>query len=235
MPERVCLPLAIGLVLAAPAVADDWPEPLRAASEANGAQPAYAYDLTIDVGEQTARARIDPSAAEGGRLDVLSPPEAEWSEALQEVFLNIENNLDGRIGCSRMLEMVPAQVELVVEDGETATYTFTPQPLPEMEGQQRKMMGRLEGQITVSKGGRDILAYSMTLPKPYKPAIVAKIDHFFMDIGCAPAPDGRQVYARRVMEISGSALGNAFDDREVYTISNPVRLDAAAGAMATAK
>lgn len=235
MASRAPLTLIPALALALPASAQFWPEPLRTAADAPETRPAYAYDLMIEVAGQTARARIDPSAPEGERLTVLSPPESERGEKLNELVMNIANNLDGQIGCARMLDMVPGSVELLSEDEEAATYGFTPQPLPEMDGQQRKLMTRLEGQITVSKSQPDVLAYSMTLPKPYKPAIVAKIDTFQMEVSCAPGPEGRQISARRVMEISGSALGNPFGDREVYTISNAVRVDAPETALATAR
>lgn len=235
MADRTLPTLALALALAIPAGAQTWPGPLLAASDKSDSRPAYAYDLAIEVAGQAAKARIDPSAPEGERLTILSPPEAGQGEELREVIMNIGNNLDGQIGCARMLDMVPEAVELVGEDGESATYRFTPQPLPEMEGQQRKLMTRLEGQVTVSKSRPDVLAYAMTLPKPYKPAIVAKIDTFQMEVSCAPGPEGRQISARRVMDISGSALGNAFGDREVYTISNAVRVDIPETALATAK
>ena len=90
---------------------------------------------------------------------------------------------------------------------------------------EKKMMKKLKGTVTLDKSDGSVLAFNMKLPKPYKPAMVAKINSFEMDATCARAPDGRTFVEAFDFKIAGSAMMQSFDEavsRRITKLLHPV-------------
>ena len=217
----------ISLTLAAagligPASADPVIEKMRNLSKDG---PIYAYEMTYSDAEVSAIGTIDPSQPEGQRIRVTSPLESEWTDEFRDGLEEMESETDGDIWCADFAEMVPDEVSALAESDETITYAFTPQPEADADGMERKMMKKLEGTVTLDKSDGSVLSFNMTLPKPYKPAIVAKINAFEMAASCARAPDGRTFVEQFDFSIAGSAMMQRFDEtvsRRITKLLGPV-------------
>lgn len=217
------LPLAlVAASLTLPAAADPVLEMMRNLSKDG---PVYAYEMTYSEADIFAVGKIDPSQPEGERIQVTSPDESEWSEDFREGLEEMEAETDGDIWCADFAEMVPDTVSALQESDETVTYAFTPQPEADADGMEKKMMKKLKGTVTLDKSDGSVLAFNMKLPKPYKPAIVAKINAFEMDASCARAPDGRTFVESFDFKIAGSAMMKSFDEavsRRITRLLDPV-------------
>ena len=115
--------------------------------------------------------------------------------------------------------------EATTQDDVSVTYAFTPVAGADADKTEQKMMKKLNGTVTLDKTDGAVLAFSMTLPKPYKPAIVAKINRFQMDASCSRAPDGRTYIASFDFDIAGSAMMQDFDEtvsRQITKLLDPV-------------
>jgi hypothetical protein len=188
--------------------------------------PVYAYEMEYTATEVTATGRVDPSQPEGSRIEVISPVEADWSEDFREGLEEMESETDGDIWCADFAETVPDNAQLVSGTDTTATYAFTPLPEEDADGIEKKLMKKIKGSITLDKQDGSILAFNMNLPKPYKPAMVAKISTFNMDAKCARAPDGRTYVSSFNMAIAGSAMMQKFEEnvsRRITKLLNPVQ------------
>ncbi len=217
------LPLAlISAGLIAPASADPVIDMMRNLSTEG---PIYAYEMTYSDAGMSAVGRIDPSQPEGQRIVVTSPSESEWTDEFREGLEEMESETDGDIWCADFAEMLPDKVSALDENDETITYAFTPQPEADADGMEKKMMKKLNGMVTLDKSDGSVLAFNMTLPKPYKPAIVAKINAFEMAASCARALDGRTFVERFDFSIAGSAMMQNFDEtvsRRITKLLDPV-------------
>ncbi|MEO0549620.1 MAG: hypothetical protein AAFZ91_06850 [Pseudomonadota bacterium] len=211
------LPLSICLVaFALPASADPVLAKMKAFSSDG---PLYAYEMTYADTEMTATGEIDPSRPEGERIQITSPDEDAWSDDFEESLKQMEADTDGDIWCTSFAERVPDSAELVSSDAAKATYSFAPVPEDDADSREKKMMKRIDGTITVDKTDGAVLGFNMRLPKPYKPAIVAKINVFEMTATCARAPDGRTYVEAFSMNISGSAMSQSFEESVTRTIT----------------
>ena len=204
------------LALALPGAADPVLEKMRALSKEG---PVYAYEMAYAEGDLLATGRIDPSQPEGQRIEVLSPDESEWTDDFRDGLKEMEADTDGDIWCTDFADMVPANARLSEESEGTATYVFAPQPEPDAESGEKKMMKKINGTITLAKSDGSVLAFNMVLPKPYKPAMIAKINVFEMDATCARAPDGRTFVEQFTFNISGSAMMQDFEESVSRTIT----------------
>ena len=76
-----------------------------------------------------------------------------------------------------------------------------------------------------SKEDGQVLSMQMSLPKPYKPSIAAKIETFMLDASCARTPDGRTYLQDMQLQVSGSAMMQSFDQtisRRITKLLDPV-------------
>ncbi|MEO1303603.1 MAG: hypothetical protein AAFV37_01415 [Pseudomonadota bacterium] len=220
--SRSLVLFAIAFGSTAQASADPLLEMMRAASEEG---PLYAYETRFAWEDIDVTARIDPSAEIGQRIDVLSPSEADWSDKFREDLEKMDAGTEGDIWCNEFAEMVPTDASLLDQGASTSTYAFTPIPEPDADKTEQKMMKQLEGVVTLDKTDGAILSFQMTLPKPYKPAMVAKINTFIMDVDCERAPDGRTFIESFNMDVSGSAMMQSFDQsvsRQITKLLDPV-------------
>ncbi|MBO6687835.1 MAG: hypothetical protein JJ931_07765 [Henriciella sp.] len=216
-------PLALIVAgLVAPASADPVIEMMRSLSKDG---PIYAYEMIYSDAEVSAVGKIDPSQPEGQRILVTSPAESEWSDDFREGLEEMESETDGDIWCTDFAEMVPSEISALEENDTTITYAFTPQPESDADGMEKKMMKKLKAMVTLDKTDGSVLAFNMKLPKPYKPAMVAKINMFEMDATCARAPDGRTFVETFDFKIAGSAMMQSFDEtvsRKITRLLDPV-------------
>ncbi|MEO1101112.1 MAG: hypothetical protein AAFW65_04635 [Pseudomonadota bacterium] len=216
--SRLWLILPVALICA-PALAEDRPAPLAAALAAASDGPLYAYDMTFEGSGVTERGKVDPTQPEGQRITVDSPAREAWPDGFEEDLKELDADADGDIWCAGLAEHVPEAVTLIEETDRTATYTFVPEPGENADGTDRKVMKKLIGEITVDTINPAILAFSMKAPKPFKPALVAKIETFDMSVQCARAPDGRTYVEEMNMIVEGSALGQSFSERARQAIT----------------
>ncbi len=214
--------ITISLFLAAPTTAETALDKMRSQTKDG---PVYAYEMTYSEADMVAVGKVDPSQPEGDRIQVMSPAESEWTDDFRDGLKEFDAEADGDIWCADFAELVPEKVASLDESETTVTYAFTPQPEADADGMEKKMMKKLNGTITLDKSDGSVLAFNMKLPKPYKPAIVAKINAFEMDATCARAPDGRTFVERFDFNISGSAMMQNFSEsvsRQITQILHPV-------------
>lgn len=204
------------------AAADPVLEMMRSLSKEG---PVYSYEMSYSDTDVTANGLIDPSKPEGERIEIFSPAESEWSKDFRDGIEDMEAESDGDIWCAEFAEMVPASATAMGEDDSTVTYAFTPQPDAEADKTQQKMMKKMNGTVKLDKSDGAVLAFNMVLPKPYKPAMVAKINRFEMAASCDRAPDGRTYVEQFSIDIKGSAMMQDFEEtvtRKITRLLDPV-------------
>lgn len=220
--RRRTLILAALIGFAAPAQADSLLEKMRSVSS-DGV--VYAFEMAFSNGNIDTTGKVDPSQAEGERITIYTPDESEWSDEFRDSLAELDAEAKGEIWCSEFAEAVPANATELSRDADTVTYQFTPEPDADADGMEKKLMKKLIGKVTLAKSDAQILAYSMRLPKPFKPAMVAKINAFDMQVSCARAPDGRTYNRAMSFNISGSAMMQDFEEsisREITKLLDPV-------------
>lgn len=211
---------AIGL--STPASADPILEMMRSLSKEG---PIYSYEMSYTDAEVSANGLIDPSKPEGERIKIYTPDESEWSKDFRDGLVEMEAETDGDIWCSDFAKMVPDNPETASEDASSITYAFTPMPEADADKTEQKMIKQMNATVTLDKADGSVLAFDMMLPKPYKPAMVAKINHFEMGVSCDRAPDGRTYVEQFNLDISGSAMMQSFEEtvsRRITKLLDPV-------------
>jgi len=204
------------LIMPVAATADPF---LEKATNVSTEGALYAYEMSFKRGELAVTGKVDPSAAQGERITVYTPDRADWPEGFSDELAQMDEATDGDIWCKDFVEMVPPDAKKTSETAETVTYSFNPVPDKEADGPERKLMKKLEADITLAKEDGAVLSYSAVLPKPFKPAMVVKINTFSMAATCERAPDGRTYSKQFDFEIDGSAMMQDFSERTSRTIT----------------
>lgn len=204
------------LLITTPASADPLLEMMRTHTKDG---PVYAYEMQYADGEITATGRIDPSQPEGQRIAILTPDEAIWSDEFKDGLKTMEAEAEGDIWCVDFAETVPTSATRSTETTTSATYAFTPLPDTDSDRTEKKLMKKIKAEVTLDKADGAILNFSMTLPKPYKPMMIAKINVFNLRGSCTRAPDGRTYLQDFSMVVSGSAMMQKFSDTTNRTIT----------------
>lgn len=220
--SRLFVLSAFAVSAAMSASADPLLEMMRSASKEG---PIYAYEMIYSGEGVIATGKIDPSQPEGQRVELYTPEMSELSDDFREGLEEFDAESDGDIWCTDFAEMVPANAEAKSENDQTVTYAFTPVAGEDADKTEEKMMKKMNGTVTLDKADGAVLAFNMSLPKPYKPAIVAKINRFQLDAACARAPDGRTYISRFDFDISGSAMMQDFEEtvsRQITKLLDPV-------------
>jgi len=210
------------IALTLPATADPLLEMMRTHSKDG---PLYAYEMSYTDSGLTATGRIDPSQPEGQRIEIYTPEKSAWTDDFEAGLAEMETEIDGDIWCANFAENVPERADLKIETETSATYAFTPKPDAGADGMEKKLMKKIKGEIILAKADGAILGFSMTLPKPFKPAIIAKINVFNMSVSCVRAPDGRTYVEEFAMTVSGSAMMQKFEEtvsRKITALLDPV-------------
>lgn len=212
----------ISMSLGTVAAADPLLESMRAISDDG---PKYAYETSFSWDGISATGTVDPSAPEGERIKIVSPAESDWSDAFRKELKKMDAETEGDIWCTEFGQMVPLDADLTAQNETTKTFSFTPVPEPDADRNEQKMMKQLDGTVVLDKSDGAVLAFNMTLPKPYKPAMVAKINAFEMNVSCARSPDGRTFIEDFNFDISGSAMMQSFEEsvsRQITKLLEPV-------------
>lgn len=220
--SRILGSCLIALSAASAASADPILDMMRSLSKDG---PVYAYEMTYSGEGVIATGMVDPSQPEGERVELYTPAVAELSDEFKEGIQEMDAEADGDIWCADFAEMVPANAEAAEENESSVTYEFTPKPEADADKIEQKMMKKLNGTVTLDKTDGSVLAFNMTLPAPYKPAMVAKINRFEMDASCSRAPDGRTYVQSFSFDISGSAMMQSFEEtvsRNITKLLDPV-------------
>lgn len=201
--------------LALPAGADALLEKARGVSKDG---PAYLFDMAFDDGDQAFTFKIDQTRPETERVVAITPaPEGLAGEAAKRVE-RLKKQTKGDIWCASFADSIPANAQRLSETASAATYSFT--PLPGEDKQMRDMVKYLTGKATIDKASGQILAFEMRAPKAFKPAAVAKVDQFSLKVACKPAPDGRSHVDTFALQVSGTAMMQAFSQNETRKVSN---------------
>ena len=220
--SRILTLALLSTSLALPISADPVIDMMRSQSTEG---PVYAYEMTYAEADMVVTGTIDPSQPEGQRIQVTSPAESEWTAEFRDQLEDMEAETKGDIWCADFAELVPATATALDESDAAITYAFTPEPEADADGMEKKMMRKLDGRVTLDKNDGAVLAFNMTLPRPYKPAIVAKINAFEIDVTCARAPDGRTFIESFEFAVAGSAMMKSFDEsvsRRITRLLAPV-------------
>ena len=130
----------------------------------------------------------------------------------------MDKQAKGDIWCAEFGKMVPENAELVSEVNGIASYMLTPQCDPGKKDEV-KLMKNLTGTIMIDTVNPAIAGFRMTAPKPFKPAMVAKVDTFDLSVSCDRAPDGRTYAKDFKMSVKGSAMMQSFEEHETRRIS----------------
>lgn len=221
--QRYLLSVSLAALSALSAGADPLLEQVRAANGAEG--PVYAYEMAYSDGDMQATGKVDPSQPEGERITIFTPDESEWSEDFRKALKSLDADVDGDIFCDDFAAQIPSSARRVEETDEAVRYAFTPDPEADADDMERKVMKKIEASALVSRSDGQILSFRMSLPKPFKPAMVAKINTFSLDASCARAPDGRTYLEAMQMDVSGSAMMQSFEQtmtRRITKLLEPV-------------
>lgn len=216
IPDRILASIVAACVLAAPATADAVLAKARVAAPVTA--PLYTFLVDYDDGEDQFLMAIDQSKPMGARVVRLTPDLATLKGGAAKKAAMLKKRTAGNIWCNAFAESIPADARRVNETGETATFAFTPVPGKD-DGQIGAAYKYLNATATLAKATGAILAYEMTAPKPFKPVPVARIDRFQMKVACAVAPDGRTYMDTVTMNLSGSAMMQAFAQTERRTVT----------------
>lgn len=216
---------SVALLFAFPSSADPLIEQAHASTGAAG--PLYAYEMEYSDGEVHATGKVDPSQPEGQRITIYSPDKSEWDDDFRKTVTSIDSEVTGDIFCDDLAAQIPADARRVGETDDTVQFAFTPVPDADSEDMERKIFKKVEASATLSKTDGQVLSFSMSLPKPFKPAMVAKIDTFQLDANCARTPDGRTYLKAMQMDVAGSAMMQSFNQtltRRITKLLDPVTM-----------
>ena len=206
----LCL-LGLGL----PAGADALLEKAKSATKEG---PAYLFDMVLDDGSQSLTLKVDPTRPEGERVVAMNPALASLEGDAAKRAQRLQTETKGDIWCANFTDSIPDNARRISETASAVTYSFT--PLPGEDKEMRDVVKHLTGKATLEKSTGNVLTYELTAPKAFKPAMVAKVDQFNMRVACKVAPDGRSHIDTYSLNVSGTAMMQAFNQRETRRVTN---------------
>jgi len=181
--------------------------------------PVYTYDMKFGVGGVVAEAKVDPSAALGSRITILSPAKEDWSIGFSTSLEDMERKNNGDIWCLKFTKYVPDDATLIADNEETSIFEFEPLAEPGNKFDTKFKRG-LVGNIEISKEDASVMSYHVRANDSFKPSLSARINSFDLRFDCKPGPDGRRYFANFSMNIAGKALTRKFVEKEDWIISN---------------
>lgn len=169
----------------------------------------WAYTETSKTSKGLFVSRYDPRAKRGNRWTLVSvngrdPKSKETKEFLKEKSKEEERaDSDDGSGPAAFTEGVE-KLSLVKETDEFWLLSFQPKG----QGDQAKIMKKLNGRFKILKDGRVLDSITMSNSKPFKPSFTTKIYQFFMHYGFGPATqDGPLVPQKLDFNIEMKAVG----------------------------
>jgi len=203
----------LGLVGIAAAIAPQ-PAPLTTAiATTASSRTAYAFDLDIQSSKINWRTHFDPRTTP--HLQLVQPTRASLNNDQRRAFDDAAHRMDGVSWCASAEMGYIANVRLLREDADSATYAFQPTRDSIRSEQARTFAEHLRGEFTLTKTNPDIARVHIYAPAPFSPALLVNLTRVDITISCASAPNNRRFAAETVTEIAGSALGQAFTERTV--------------------
>jgi hypothetical protein len=190
----------------------------QAVAATSAAKQDYAFDFELSTSERVWRARFVPDATPHLRL--LSPNRDGLSNDDRRAFDRLAEQMEGVSWCASERMNAAANVRLVSETDEAATYAFQPTPDMIRSEQARPYAGRLRGEFTITKDNPDIARFRIYLPQAFSPMPLVNVERFNVTVSCATAPNGRRYAAETVSDVRGSALGSAFEEHSVQRMRN---------------
>jgi hypothetical protein len=196
---------------------EGWPELFRTAvADFDGENQPHSYEMTVtrSTGDVLYSYAFDPSEDEpiqiSDRSDDIS--EADLRQSLVEE--------DGDIWCDGMAERVLGDVELVSEDAETATFSFTPTAPPDADDMERRVIERTTGTMVIDKQSEQIRSFSYHLQESFKPVIVARVHAFDLQGACVASASGRAYLSELTIAIDVSAMGMRQTETTIQRVEN---------------
>jgi hypothetical protein len=214
---RLAILAALSLC-AVSAAAQTAPGPLlQAVAATQAAKAAYAFDIHFETAERNWRARFEPDA--DPRLRLLEPAREALDNAGRRAFDDFAERIEGLSWCAGESMGRVADVRLLREDEDTATYAFQP-TRESIRGQARGFANRLRGEMTLLKADPDIARIRIYIPAPFSPAPLVEVERININISCATAPNGRRYAAETMSDVRGSAFGRTFEERSTQRAIN---------------
>lgn len=190
---------------------------LDRALKAKSSGPRYSYQLDITADDFRGKARIHPNRPKGSRVAMITPAKSALNSEQRQALAGIDAEAEEDLWCHSFAKRIPATgARLFKQTATSATYRFAPLGDP-ADKDDMKIMRNLIGTVTVSKTKPAIVSFNLDAPKPFKPAIVAKVQTFTMRVRCARTPDGRTYVSRYSFTVAGSAMMQSFEERQVRT------------------
>jgi hypothetical protein len=190
---------------------------LSAVSATQSAKAPYAFDFDFQSTSATLRAHFDPKATP--HVTMVAPAQDHLSNDQRRVFDALQQQLDGLSWCAGERMGHIANMRLLREDADSATYSFQP-TRESMRGQVAQYADRLRGELTILKANPDISALHIFTPTAFDPIPFVHIANVDVAITCVAAPNGRRYAARTVSQTIGSALGQTINEHNVQRVSN---------------
>lgn len=208
----------------------------------------FAYTVTADVksgdGDDAvsfvAKYRVNPGAAPGSRLTFIGAP----LESFPEDFRKEMNRLNAETSDADMAEefwcadseddadeddLNPDDVTVIREDEREAVISLSQEALKGMMqvdtgggggDMPKKVRKRLASELTINKPDLTLRNMKVWLTRPTTIKIVAKLKEMNIEQSCSVAPNGIPYVSERKMKVSGKALGSAFTEDMVITVTD---------------
>lgn len=183
----------------------------------------YAFEMTYSDEDLEAHAFVNPTWPEGMRLDVVKPGSSDWDNDFRQMLTEIDAAPYEEFWCTDFLKLVGTDVKLVVEDSNTVTFAFTPQPGPDDDADDRKFLAEMIAHLTIGLSDGAIKKFEMRNRRPFRPIFIAKIKSFRMEAKCEMAPDGRFYVADLSTDLSAKIALKKTEEHERRSIFNLTR------------
>lgn len=185
----------------------------QAVSATTAAKTPYAFNLEIASQQQNWQLRFHPRA--DPRLQSLQPSAENLEGDQRRALERMRERLEGLPWCASEEMRQVADVRLLREDAQTATYAFQPTRESIRSEQARGFARQLRGEFTITKNAPDLTRLRIYAPRAFSPMLLVSIERLDIVVTCAAAPNGRRYAAETVSEVRGAAFGQAFSERSV--------------------
>ncbi len=185
----------------------------QAVSATATAKIAYAFNLDIASEQRNWRLRFDPRA--NPRLQSLQPRAENLEGDQRRALERMRERMEGLPWCASEEMRQVANVRLLREDTQTATYSFQPTRESIRSEQAREFARQLRGEFTITKNAPDLTRLRIYATRGFSPMLLVNIERLDIVVTCAAAPNGRRYAAETVSEVRGGAFGQAFNERSV--------------------
>lgn len=191
-----------------------------------------------DLSEAQAVLRVDPTQPPGARVQIISASD-EDGEALQDFLKEVEDEDNtmakqaGGFWCGDNGENPEGEAD-AVDDPSVLTVLYEDETkavlrpdLPKLaellmqsddnaeengRKMKKKLMKRLEGEITLAKPSGEMTGFAVRMTRPMKMMLIAKLKVMTVDQSCVLAPNGHYRIDRLKMNVEGKAMGSRFGE-----------------------